>query len=472
MGQTEETPMAIAIALIVLAMGSVLFYFLSPWQLTPLASNWGAIDQNITITFTVTGAVFLAVSLFIVVALVRYRDRGRRRARYEPENKRLELWLTGVTGIGIAALLAPGLFVWGDFVNVPDEAHEVEVVAQQWYWSFRFPGEDGEFGTARNGLVEPANPFGIDSEDPRGDDDLLIDEPRVLLPVDRPVRVVLRSKDVVHNFKVPPFRAKMDAIPGQRTHFWFTPTRTGEFEAVCAELCGIGHFAMRGRVEVVEPERFEAWLAEQPTRSELAARGPGDPEVGQEHFAACVSCHGPRGGGDLASNAPRLAGLTADYVRRQLRNFRIGARGEREADRFGQQMRPFAQSLQDPQAIRDLTAYIETLPVEPTPDTLVGNLRRGEVLYRSCASCHGADGKGRQAHKAPRLAGMNDWYLVRQLHHFREGIRGRHPRDAYGNQMVDMAQVLVDDAAVRDVVAYIGSLAGSAHANASDDTKE
>ncbi|MBS9404089.1 c-type cytochrome [Halomonas sp. TRM85114] len=466
--------MAIAIALILLAGGSILFYFLSPWQLTPLASNWGAIDQTITITFLVTGAVFLAVTLFMVVALIRYRDRGQRRAHYEPENKRLELWLTGITTVGIAALLAPGLFVWGAFVSVPDDAHEVEVVGQQWHWSFRFPGEDGEFGRARNGLMDESNPYGIDPGDPRGEDDVLVNEPHLQLPVGRPVKMLLRSKDVLHNFKVAPFRAKMDAVPGQTTYFWFTPSRTGEFEAVCAELCGIAHFAMRGRVEVVEPERFDAWLAEQPTYGELVERGPGDPEAGQEHFAACVACHGPQGGGQQATNAPRLAGLDADYLKRQLRNFRSGARGEQEADRFGQQMRPFAQSLQDSQAIRDLAAHVETLPVEPTRATIVGDLRRGEVLYRSCASCHGDDGTGRNAHKAPRLAGMDDWYLVRQLHHFREGIRGRHPRDVYGNQMVDMAQVLVDDAAVRDVVAYIGTLAGDGEvlASSNNDTEE
>ncbi|MBB3232957.1 c-type cytochrome [Halomonas stenophila] len=456
--------MAMAIALIVLAGGSVLFYFLSPWHLTPLASNWGAIDVTIGISFWVTGVVFLAISLFMAVALIRYRHQRHRRALYEPENKRLELWLTGITTLGIAALLAPGLFVWGDFVRVPDDAHEVEVVGQQWHWSFRFPGRDGVFGGARNALIDEANPFGLVSDDPHGQDDVLVDRPGVLLPVDRPVKVLLRSKDVLHNFKVPAFRAKMDAIPGQVSYFWFTPTRTGEFQAVCAELCGIAHFAMRARVQVVEPERFEAWLAEQPTHGELIARGPGNPEAGKAHYAACQACHGARGQGQQATNAPRLAGLDADYLRRQLHNFRVGARGTREGDDYGRQMRPFAQSLPDEAAIRDLAAYIETLPVAPTAATVEGDRRMGERLYRSCATCHGPQGQGRSAYRAPRLAGMSDWYLVRQLQHFRAGIRGRHPRDAYGNQMVDMAQVLVDDAAIRDVVAYIHDLPGTASA--------
>ncbi|MDX5432216.1 MAG: cytochrome-c oxidase, partial [Halomonas sp.] len=133
--------MAIAVAVIALAMGSVLFFFFSPWYLTPLASNWGTIDDTITITLWVTGAVFLAVNLFLAYVVVRYRFNRRRRSQYDPENKRLELWLTGLTTLGIAGLLAPGLLVWGSFVSPPEDAHEVEVVGQQWHWSFRFPGE-------------------------------------------------------------------------------------------------------------------------------------------------------------------------------------------------------------------------------------------------------------------------------------------------------------------------------------------
>ncbi|TFH86789.1 c-type cytochrome [Billgrantia azerbaijanica] len=450
--------MAIAIALIVLAVGSVAFFLVSPWHLTPLASNWGTIDLTISISFWVTGFVFLAVSLFMAVALIRYRYNAQRRSHYEPENKKLEAWLTGLTTLGVAALLAPGLFVWGDFVSVPEDAQEVEVVGQQWHWSYRFPGEDGALGRTQVGLVGKDNPFGIDPNDPDGQDDILIQSPRVMLPVDRPVRLTLRSNDVIHNFMVAAFRAKMDVVPGQASFFWFTPTRTGEYEAVCAELCGIAHFAMRGKVQVVEQATFDEWLADQPTFAELAQRPPGDPEAGAEQFAVCVTCHGAQGQGQQATNAPRLAGLDSDYLKRQLKNFRSGARGEHEADRFGQQMRPFAVSLDDAQAIRDLAAYIETLPVEPTPPTIVGDAERGKRLYRTCASCHGARGQGRHAFNAPRLAGMNDWYLVRQLQHFREGIRGRHPEDLYGNQMVDMAQILVDDAALRDVTAYIRTL--------------
>ncbi|GHE20162.1 c-type cytochrome [Halomonas urumqiensis] len=462
--------MAMAVALIVLAVGSVLFFLFSPWHLTPLASNWEAIDRTISISFWVTGLVFLAVTLFMALALVRFGYQKQRRSRYEPENKPLEAWLTGLTTLGIAALLAPGLFVWGSFVSVPEDAHEVEVVAQQWHWGFRFPGEDGTLGAARSSLIDAGNPFGIDPDDPHGQDDVLVENPRLLLPVDRPVKLILRSKDVIHNFKVAPFRAKMDVVPGQTSYFWLTPTQTGEFEAVCAELCGIAHFAMRAKVAVVEQPSFDAWLAEQPTYAELESLEPADPDAGAERFSACVACHGPQGEGQQAINAPRLAGLDRDYFTRQLHLFQSGARGTHEADRFGQQMRPFATSLSD-QAIRDIAAYVETLPVTPTRDTIIGDAERGARLYRTCASCHGAQGAGMAAFKAPRLAGMNDWYLVRQLRHFRDGIRGRHPQDGYGNQMVDMAQILIDDRALADVTAYIGTLAQQTAASNVDATR-
>src|SRR3989338_6318855 len=112
--------MALAIVLILLVVGSVLFHFLSPWYFTPIASNWGAMDDTISITLWVTGFVFVVVNLFMVYAVIRFRYRKDRRAAYEPENKKLEWWLIGVTTAGGAALLAPRLFVWGEIVNGPE----------------------------------------------------------------------------------------------------------------------------------------------------------------------------------------------------------------------------------------------------------------------------------------------------------------------------------------------------------------
>jgi cytochrome c oxidase subunit II len=450
--------MAIALVLLLLTLGTVLFHFVSPWYLTPLASNWQHIDTTIQITLVVTGAVFVAVNFFMIYAIIRFRYNKDRRSRYDPEDKKLEAWLTGLTTLGIAALLAPGLVVWGDFVRPPEDAKEVEVIGQQWSWSFRLPGQDGQFGAVHGRFITDDNPFGMNPDDPRGHDDVLVHDPVLVLPIDQPVKFVLRAKDVLHNFKVANFRAKMDTVPGQTTYMWITPTRLGDYQIICAQLCGIGHFAMRGTVRIVEQEEYEAWLAQQPTYGDLLARPPADPAAGEAMYAVCTACHGAEGQGSPDMNAPQIAGMGAWYVERQLRNFRSGARGTHEADIYGQQMRPFAQMLQDDAGIRNLAAYIESMPHRRVEPTISGDAERGRRLYRTCANCHGAEGQGNQYLHGPPLAGTHDWYLVTQLVHFRDRIRGRHPEDMYGNQMIDMAQQLVDEATIRDVVAYINTL--------------
>ena len=261
--------MAIAIALVLIVVGSVLFHAFSPWWWTPIASNWGYIDATLTATFWITGAVFAAVILFMAYCVFKFRHKEGRVAAYEPENNKLELWLTIITGVGVALLLAPGLVVWAQFVNVPDEATEVEVVAQQWFWSYRLPGEDGILGTVDNRLITFENPLGINPDDPNGHDDVVIEADDLHLPIDKPVHMLLRSIDVVHDYYVPEFRAKMDMVPGMITYFWFTPTRTGEFEVLCAELCGTGHAFMRGAVFIDTDEEYQVWLQDQSTFAQL-----------------------------------------------------------------------------------------------------------------------------------------------------------------------------------------------------------
>src|SRR5467141_4455162 len=124
--------MVVAIILVLLVLGSLLFHFLSPWYFTPIASNWSAMDTTIDITFWVTGFVFVAINLFMAYCVIRYRHKKGKRAEYEPENKKLEWWLTVVTTVGVATMLAPGLFVWHQFVTVPKAAAEFEVLGQQW----------------------------------------------------------------------------------------------------------------------------------------------------------------------------------------------------------------------------------------------------------------------------------------------------------------------------------------------------
>ncbi|MBA2965406.1 MULTISPECIES: c-type cytochrome [Ramlibacter] len=449
--------MGIAIVLILLALGSVLFHFLSPWYFTPIASNWHAIDTTISITFWVTGIVFVAVAGFMAWALIRYRHRPGGRASYQPENKRLEGWLMVVTTVGVAAMLAPGLLVWAQVIEVPHEAMVVEVVAQQWNWSYRLPGKDGKLGTVHPRFVSDANPFGINPADPHGQDDVLAQTPELRLPVGKPVKLLLRSKDVLHDFAVAQLRVKMDMVPGLVTYSWFTPTRTGSFDLLCEELCGVGHFSMRGRIVVDEPGAYQAWLERLPTFAQAASRAPGNAVAGKALYATCAACHGAGGEGNLAMNAPKLGGQGAWYLERQLRQFKLGARGTHDKDVFGKMMAPMAATLADDTAIADVVAYIGTLPDARVAATIKGDVDTGRRRYATCAACHGAEGQGVAATQAPRLQGMSDWYMARQLKNFREGVRGAHPQDVYGAQMALVAGMLADDAAAGDVLAYINT---------------
>ena len=265
--------MAIAIILALMVVGSVIFHFWSPWWFTPLASNWGDMDFTILVTFWITGAVFIAVNLFLAYCAVKFRHRerggekhGRQwQAAYEPENSKLETWLTVLTSIGVFAMLAPGLVVYNRFIQVPDDAVIFEAVGHQWQWSYRLPGADGALGKADNRHISFENPLGVDPDDPWGQDDLIIIGQPAHVLVDQPIKVNLRSKDVLHNFYVPQWRAKMDAVPGLVTYFWLTPTRTGTFEVMCAELCGVLHYSMRSHIVVDTEADYQQWLARQST---------------------------------------------------------------------------------------------------------------------------------------------------------------------------------------------------------------
>jgi cytochrome c oxidase subunit 2 len=255
-----------ALMLVVVALGSVLFHFLSPWWWPPIASNWQYIDDTVLITFWITGVVFVAVLLFMAYCVFRFRHRPGSRAGYQPENRKLEWWLTVLTGVGVAAMLTPGLFVWNQFITVPADAVEAEIVGQQWQWSFRLPGPDGRLGSSSTRFISGDNPLGINPSDPNGKDDVAIQGAELHLPVGKPVKALLRSVDVLHNFYVVEFRAKMDLVPGMVSYVWLTPTRTGQFEILCAELCGVGHPMMRSQVIVDEAKDYQAWLNRQTGR--------------------------------------------------------------------------------------------------------------------------------------------------------------------------------------------------------------
>jgi len=264
--------MAVALILVLVAVGSVVFHLFSPWWWTPIASNWGYVDNTLIITFWITGTVFVAVLLFTAYCVLRFRHREGQQALYEPENKRLEWGLTIATALGVAAMLAPGLYVWHQFVTVPADATEVEIVGRQWSWSYRLPGKDGRLGTSNVSNISTDNPLGLNANDPNAQDDVVIESDNLHLQIGKPVKFLLRSLDVLHNFYVPEFRGKMDMIPGAVTYYWVTPTRPGTFDILCFELCGVGHPQMRGQVVVEEDGAHQVWLEKQKTFAEVSGQ--------------------------------------------------------------------------------------------------------------------------------------------------------------------------------------------------------
>ena len=264
--------MFVSIIFVLIIIGSIIFHFWSPWWWTPVASNWGNIDDTIILSFWVTGAVFVAVCLFMSYCVWAYRYRPDRKAEYKPEDKKLEFRLTWLTALGVAALLAPGLVVWNKFITVPENAMKIEVVAYQWGWNYRLPGVDGVLGKTSVGLISDDNPYGLDINDPNSKDDIIVMDSDLHLEINQPVKVELRSLDVLHNFYVPQFRAKMDMLPGIITYYWFTPEKKGDYEVLCAEYCGTGHYAMRGRVLVDEEKDYSNWLAKQISFEKMLAK--------------------------------------------------------------------------------------------------------------------------------------------------------------------------------------------------------
>lgn len=186
-----------------------------------------------------------------------------------------------------------------------------------------------------------------------------------------------------------------------------------------------------------------------------------DAGKGEALFAPCVACHGANGEGNMALNAPGIAGQSESYLKRQLWEFKNGQRGSHEGDTAGAQMRPMAAALTDRQAIADVSAYIASLPPTVPPVTIAGDADNGEKLYISkCGACHGGDAWGNESLYTPRLTMLGDAYVVRQVTNFQEGMRGTGEETQYGKQMATMAKI-VSAEELQDLVAFLNELAAN-----------
>jgi len=238
------------------------------WLGLPAAASGHAaqMDQIMVLVHWLMLVLFVGWSLFFAYVLVRYR-RGRQVvANYHGLQGGWSTWIEG--GVLLAEVILLAFFsvpAWSarvDALPSEREATVVRVVAEQFAWNAHYPGADKVFGRTAIDLVGPDNPLGLDRDDPKGKDDITTIN-QLNLPVDTPVLVFLSSKDVVHSFGLPQMRVKQDAIPGIVQPVWFTPTETGEWDIACSQLCGLGHYRMKGVYAIQTPADYAAWLAEE-----------------------------------------------------------------------------------------------------------------------------------------------------------------------------------------------------------------
>ena len=188
------------------------------------------------------------------------------------------------------------------------------------------------------------------------------------------------------------------------------------------------------------------------------ASAAGDATKGKAAYAVCAACHGANGMGNKALNAPKIAGQEPWYLERQLKYFKGGIRGAHPKDPYGMQMRPMALILANDQAVSDMAAFLSSMPVSKSSESTVkGDATAGKASYMICQTCHGPKGGGNKALNSPKLTGLQDWYIVRQLKNFKAGIRGTKSGDLFGMQMRPMAMTLANDEAINNVAAYIAT---------------
>jgi cytochrome c oxidase subunit II len=239
------------------------------------ASNHGErIDMMLWITLAITGVVFVLTQVLLFWFCYKYQEKENRQAFYYPHNNKLEMIWTVIPAITLTVLVGFGLYYWFQITGeAPKNAMEVEVTGKQFNWEFRYPGKDGKFGKRYYKDVNEGNgnPLGQQWNDPLNHDDVYTTT-NMHVVVGKPVKLIIGAKDVIHDVGLAHFRMKMDAVPGIPTTMWFTPKFTtrqmrekyGEdfnYEISCDQMCGAGHFSMRGTIIVETQEEFNAWMA-------------------------------------------------------------------------------------------------------------------------------------------------------------------------------------------------------------------
>ncbi|HXO88049.1 MAG TPA: hypothetical protein VN885_05310 [Candidatus Acidoferrales bacterium] len=227
----------------------------------PITDAAVLVDQQYARTLYVAGAVFVLAQLGLAFAVFRFRDRGAP-ARFSRGSVPLEIVWTSITLIVFVGLAVAGRKAWAMDRYTPPapDAIQIEVTEAQFVFTFRYPGPDGKFGRLDPSLVDaPAgNPLGLDPNDPNGKDDVV--SATLTVPVNRPIELLVRSQDVVHNFDVRELRLQQDAVPGMMIPIHFTATKMGSYAIVCTQLCGLGHNKMNAELRVVSESDYRAAL--------------------------------------------------------------------------------------------------------------------------------------------------------------------------------------------------------------------
>lgn len=269
-------------------------YYKKTLMAQPSASDHGEkVDFMLMLTFAVTGLVFLITQILLFWFAFKYQYREKRKAFYFPHNNKLELIWTVVPAIFLTVLVGLGMFYWFKMTgDAPKDAQLVEITGKQFNWMVRYPGKDNVFGRKNYRLTDASNgnALGVDWEDAASHDD--VEATEVHLVVGKPVKLVIGAQDVIHDVGLVHFRMKMDAVPGIPTTMWFTPKYTTAqmkeitgnkdfvYEISCDQMCGSGHYSMRGVIVVESQEEFDAWMASKKpqyvTVKEAAAPAPAD----------------------------------------------------------------------------------------------------------------------------------------------------------------------------------------------------